>query len=721
MIQHYIRNLKLSRLLTSTTVASVIALGAAAAPAAAQENETWPQQEEAVTAEQPVPDDLHDRRVDYQGNIMVSATGLKQLDVLAGTSVIEGAALQHNLAGQIGEVLTKLPGVTATGFSPAVSRPVLRGFSGERVRVLIDGIGTIDASNTSDDHAVAIDPITAERIEVLRGPAVLLYGSQAIGGAVNVIDKRIPRRVPDEPIHIDGLTAFDSVNNQFQTGASADAPLGGGFVFHADGSWRDSGDLEVPGFIASESLRADLLAEAASREADGEIDEAAELREQAGQRGVLRNTSAESWSANAGLGFFAGDSSLGAAVGWYDTNYGVPERPGLGGEEAVSIGLKQFRVDLRGDLALGSGFFERLVTRVGYTDYSHTEFEGAEIGTVFNIDGIEARAELVQNDEGALRGSFGVQYFFRDFEAIGDEAFIAPNRNTQIGLFALQEYGTGPFEIEAAGRFEQSSVNSSPLGIERDFNAVSGALGLSYETGAGLKLGINGTRVVRAPSGEELFANGAHVATQAFEVGDPGLTQERAWGVEAYVRGNAGPAQVSFAAYRNWFDSYIFLSATGEVEDGLPVFAYLQDDARYFGLEGEVSLPFYQAEGLTLLADLRGDYIRANLAEGTPLPRIPPMSLLGAIEAQSDALDGRLEVQWFDGQDRVAPFESATGGFALANASLSWKPYRGRKNVTIMLQVDNAFDAAGRRHVSFTKDFVPLAGRNVKASARFSF
>src|SRR3990167_3937860 len=205
MIQHYIRNLKLSRLLTSTTVASVIALGAAAAPAAAQENETRPQEEKAVTAEQPVPDDLHDRRVDYQGNIMVSATGLKQLDVLAGTSVIEGAALQHNLAGQIGEVLTKLPGVTATGFSPAVSRPVLRGFSGERVRVLIDGIGTIDASNTSDDHAVAIDPITAERIEVLRGPAVLLYGSQAIGGAVNVIDKRIPRRVPDEPIHIDGL------------------------------------------------------------------------------------------------------------------------------------------------------------------------------------------------------------------------------------------------------------------------------------------------------------------------------------------------------------------------------------------------------------------------------------------------------------------------------------------------------------------------------------
>lgn len=722
------------RFLSCSAMSIVLLSGGLVTPVSAQaaDPQDKPQDEEPATSSAPaadeVSDDLHDRRLDFQGNIIVSGTGLKQLDVLAGTSVIEGAALQRNLSGQIGEVLAKLPGVTATGFSPAVSRPVLRGFSGERVRVLIDGIGTIDASNTSDDHAVAIDPISAERIEVLRGPAVLLYGSQAIGGAVNVIDKRIPRRIPDEPVHVDGLAAFDSVSDQYQFGASADAPLGGGFVVHADGSSRDSGDLEVAGLIASESLRADLLAEAAVLDANGQDGQAAQLRDFAAQRGVLRNTAAQSWSANAGFAFFAGDSNLGASVGWYNTDYGVPERPGVseagadpGAGDGVSIGLEQFRADLRGELDLGDGFLDRMVTRVGYTDYKHTEFEGDEIGTVFNIDGIEARAELVQSDEGALRGSFGAQYFFRDFEAIGEEAFVAPNRTTQIGLFALQEYGTGPVEIEAAGRFEQTSVNSSPLGIERDFDSFSGALGLSYETEAGLRFGVNGTRVVRAPSGEELFANGPHIATQAFEVGDTGLAQEKAWGIEGSVRGNLGPAQVSFAVYRNWFDAYIFLTATGEEEGGLPVFAYRQDDARYFGLEGEVSLPFYRSGGLTLLADLSGDYIRANLADGTPLPRIPPLSLLGAIEAQSEALDGRIELQWFDGQDRTAPFETATGGFALVNTSVSWKPFRGRKNVTFLVQVDNAFNAAGRRHVSFTKDFVPLAGRNVKASARFSF
>src|SRR3990167_1374140 len=241
----------LYRSITNRPLALSIAtvLCAAAAPAYAQ---TAPA---PTPAPRPVPDDFHDRRVATTGEIVVTAAaGLEQLDVLAGVSVMEGDELQRNLAGQIGDVLTSLPGVSATSFSPGASRQVLRGFSGERVRVLVDGIGTIDVSNTSADHATTIDPLTAERIEVLRGPAVLLYGSQAIGGAVNVIDKRIPRRLPDEPIHIDWLTAFDSVNNQFQTGASADAPLGGGFVFHADGSWRDSGDLEVPGFIASESL-----------------------------------------------------------------------------------------------------------------------------------------------------------------------------------------------------------------------------------------------------------------------------------------------------------------------------------------------------------------------------------------------------------------------------------------------------------------------------------
>lgn len=681
-------------------------------------------------------DDFHNRRLDTANEIVVSAKGLRQLDLLAGTSVLEGEGLQRNLGGQVGDVVAKLPGVTSSGFAPGVSRPILRGFSGERVRTLIDGIGTIDASNTSDDHAVAVDPLTAERIEVLRGPAVLLYGSQAIGGAVNIVDKRIPLRVPTEPIHLDALASFDSVNDQYQVAGSADAPIGGGFVFHADGSYRKAGDVSIPGYVVSDSLRADLLADAAEEEGEGHSEEAAELRETANRRGTLPNSGFETWSANTGFAFFSGDSSLGASIGWYDTSYGVPERPGAGHhhdgdmepaegaeeEDApVSIGLHQFRADLRGELALGGGPFQKLVTRVGYTNYSHTEFEGQDVGTVFNVDGIEARAELVQSRTGALRGSVGAQYYYRDFEAIGEEAFVAPNQTEQFAVFALQEYGPGPIQLEGALRYETTRVDSVQLGLERNFDAFSGALGLAYETDGGLRFGINGTRVERAPSGEELFADGPHIATQAYEVGDPDLALEKAWGVEAYVRGRLGPAQVNLAVSQSWFNNYIYLTATGAEQDELPVYAFLQDDAKYFSVEGQITAPIYDAGDFTLLADLRGDYVRAELADGSPLPRIPPLSLLGALEAQTGPADGRVEVQWFSDQDRVAQFETPTDGFTQVNASLSWHPLEDRENVTLLAQVDNIFNVEGRRHSSFTKDFVPLAGRNFRVSARFSF
>lgn len=679
---------------------------------------------------------------------MVTAQGLEQLDVLAGTSVVEGVELQRNLNGQIGEVLAKLPGVSATSFSPGASRPVLRGFTGERVKVLVDGIGAIDVSNTSDDHAVSIDPLTAERIEVLRGPAVLLYGSQAIGGAVNVIDKRIPLRQLEEPFHLDALVAADTAYDLREGAASLDLPAGDNFVFHVDGSYRNTDDFEIAGFSVAPDLRADLLADAAEEEEEGEFEEADELREAAGQRGVLPNSGTETWSANAGFAFFADGSDMGASIGIYDTRYGVPGRPGTGHhhghdhdhdhdhdhghgdeeghseeaeEELVSIDLRQYRADFRGSLDLGSGFFSALNTRVGFSDYTHTEFEGDEVGTVFEVKGLEARAVLEQANRDGWRGSIGTQYYFRDFDAFGAEAYVPKNRTDQIALFALQEVPFGPVQLELAGRYEKTDVGSSDLGVDRSFDAFSGAVGLAYETFGGLRFGVNGSRVERAPSAEELFSNGPHIATQAFEVGNPDFATESAWGVEAYVRGRLGPATVNLAVFRNWFDDYIYLIDTGEEEDELPVFQYLQNQADYFGVEGEISLPLVQGDGFGLTADLRGDYIKAEVDDGTPLPRIPPLSLLGALEAEMGRFDARAEVQWFDEQDEVAPFETTTDSFTHVNASLAWRPLQGADNVTVLLQANNIFDVTGRRHASFTKDFVPLAGRNFKLSVRTSF
>src|SRR5688572_21388871 len=260
---------------------------------------------------------------DFHGEIYVTAGGLGRLDVLAGTSVMEGTELQRNQSGQIGEMLAKIPGVSATSFSPGASRPVLRGFAGDRVRVLVDGIGSIDASNTSADHAVTIDPLTADRIEVLRGPAVLLYGSSAIGGAVNVLDKRIPRRVPSEQVHVDASAALDTAYDLREGGASIDAPLGSEFAVHVDGSYRRTDDVEIPGYVLAEPLRQQLLEEAAE-----EPDEAEELTEAANVRDVLPNSATETYSLGGGLAYIGSAATLGASVGYYDSVYGVPLRPG---------------------------------------------------------------------------------------------------------------------------------------------------------------------------------------------------------------------------------------------------------------------------------------------------------------------------------------------------------------------------------------------------------
>jgi iron complex outermembrane receptor protein len=709
----------------------VLGIAVTASPAMAQDA-TPPQ------ATAPVEDDLHNRQADDQGNIIVSASGLKELDVLAGTSVLEARDIQRDgVNGQIGDLLTKLPGVSATSFAPGSSRPVLRGQQGERVRVLVDGVGTADVSNTSVDHATTIEPITVERIEVLRGPAVLLYGSQAIGGAVNVIDKRIPVRMPEESFHLDALGGIDSASDMRSGAASLDVGISSNLVFHVDGSWRQSDDIEIGGFQVADALRADLLADAAEEEGEGELEEAAELREAAGQRGTVPNSAAESWTINAGLGLILGESTFGASIGYYDSLYGVPTRPGAGhhpgeegeaeaageeeGEELVTIGLEQWRADFKGDIYLGEGTFERLKLRVGFSDYTHTEFEGDEVGTTFDSTSVEARAELVQNAEGTLRGSTGLQYTHRDFLAVGAEAYVAPNLTDQVAIFTLQEYGTGPFQIEGAARAEFTKVKAQTLGIENDYDTFSGALGVVYEGIEGVRIGLNGSRAERAPSAEELFSNGPHIATQAFEIGDPGLGTETAWGVEAYARGNIGAGTFSLAVFKQWFGDYIFLEETGAEEDDLPVFQYLQRDADFFGIEAELSYPVIDADGFRLLTDLRASYIEAELADGTAVPRIPPLSLLGALEAQTGAFDLRGEVQWFDKQEEVTTFETPTDSFTLVNALVAWRPLADNQNVTVQLAADNIFDVNGRRHASFTKDFVPLLGRNFRASVRLSF
>lgn len=666
---------------------------------------------------------------DFHREIVVTAKGIGRIDFLAGTSILSGTALQDALDGQIGEVLKGLPGVTTSGFAPGASRPVLRGFSGDRVRVLVDGIGAIDASNASADHAVSLDPLIAQRIEVLRGPATLIYGSSAIGGAVNVIDKRIPRAIPAEPIHFDALLAVNSAANARVAGASVDVPITGGLVAHADGSWSRTDNLRVAGPLLSDALRAEILAEAAESQ---DPDHSAELRELAEGRGVLPDSNTATESAGVGLSWLGNRAEIGASFSLYDTRYGVPTRPGVehahGEEEAeseaeegsVAIDLKQKRGDLRAALRFDSGPFSEVTTRWGWSDYEHVELEGDEIGTRFLVEGVEGRIELVQRERSNWNGTLGAQYFRRDLQAIGAEAFVPANRTEQYALFVLQEVDAGPVTLEMAGRYEHGKASAPTVSLSRSFDAFSGALGAWHETSSGLRLGINASRTTRIPTTEELFADGPHAATQQYEIGDPNLALETAWGGEAYLRGQVGPIDLSLTAYASWFDDFVYLAATSGEADGLPVFRQQQQDAAYKGFEAEATVPLARTGKFTLSGEWQGSYTRATLGDGTPVPRIPPLSLGGALVASSDRLDAHVGIEWNAAQRRISAYETETGSFAMVDASLTWKPLRGAENLTVIAGIDNLLNAQGRRHASVTKDFVPLAGRNFRLSARLS-
>lgn len=678
--------------------------------------------------------------------IVVTAPYVADLDLLAGSSVVTGDTLVRDIRGQIGDTLTRVPGVSATSFTPGASRPILRGFQGERVRVLSDGLGTLDVSNTSSDHAVSIDPLTAERIEVLRGPAVLLFGSQAIGGAVNVIDRRIPRAVPENGFHVDAIGTYGSAADERSGGAAIDVAITPQIVLHVDGSYRKTDDVRVGGFVLSPELRADQLHRAEHELEEGHADEAAEATALANLRGRLPNSGTRTYTAGAGVSLINDGGSLGFSVGYYDTNYGVPGRPpsAHGHDDAdgedhghehgdVTIGLKQWRADLRGEVNVGGGFIDKIRVRAGFSDYTHTEFEGEEVGTVFTSQGIEARLELVQADRNGWRGVTGFQGFTRKFEALGAEAFVPPNVTDQYGLFTLQELKLGGgLGLEGALRYEHTNVSSNAvrLGLDEDapiarvarnFDAFSGALGLSYEVGPRVKVGVNASRAVRAPSAEELFSNGPHVATSAYEVGDPTFRTEKSWGGEVYARGAIGSIKFQLAGYANWFTDYIYETETGLEVDGLPVFQYRQSDARYIGVEGEVSATLYHRGDFTIGGNVVADYVRATLEDGSAVPRIPPFRVLGGIDISQGAFGGRVEVEHVTKQSRIAAFETETPAFTLVNASLTWHPFGERRETAIILSANNVFDVEARRHASFTKDFVPLSGRDIRVAARLSF
>ena len=687
---------------------------------------------------------------EMSSEIVVTAPFVRdRRDILSGVAVLSGSELTQALRPTIGETLERTPGVSATSFGPNASRPVLRGLQGERVRVLTDGIGSIDVSNTSVDHAVAINPLLADRIEVLRGPESLLYGSAAIGGVVNVVDKRIPRAVPDEAVHVDAIGTYGSAANERSGSGAVDAPVGGHFVVHADGSYTKTDNLEIGGHVLAPQVRAEALASSALPAAQ-QVDADGEPLDFAGTAALkdkLPNSFSKTWTVGAGAAYVSDTANVGVAYSHYDSFYGVPVRyatePGEE-QEAPRLDLKQNRVDARAEVKTGGGLIDTVRARAGYAKYRHFELEeDGSIGTAFYNKGFEGRLELVQTQQGAWKGATGGQFFSRDFNVVGDEAFLPKNTTRQYGLFTLQQLDYGAVKFEGGARFEHSDLAGKPDASEpyffsgnRHFDAISASGGASYGFNDDWRVGANLSRTERAPAAEELFANGPHAGTEAYELGDPGFRKERSVGIEAVLRGKGDGYTFEASVYHNWFSHFIFEQQAAQAvciagardADGdgigdvdLPCFQFQQAKARYYGVEAQGTVTLAKFGDVTLTADALGDYVHARIVDVGPAPRIPPLRLLGGFGINSPKVDVRGEIEWVDDQNRISAFETTTDGYTMVNAEVNVRPWGVARPVSFALSANNIFDVDARRHASFLKDFAPLAGRDLRITARVCF
>ncbi len=653
--------------------------------------------------------------------VTASPVGRSVGETIGGVTVVSDDELQRDLSGSIGETLRNQPGISSTFFGPGASRPVIRGLGGDRVSILDSGIGSNDASATSADHAVAIEPATAERIEIVRGAATLLYGSSAAGGVVNVFSGRIPSALPEDGADGAIRVGLSSVDDGVEAAGGFDVTLAktgdGGLVFHGEGGYRNNDDYEIPGFAHSSRRRAiDAMGQGADDTRD-----------------VLPSSSARSQTGSVGVSYVFGNGFAGVSGTAIDSLYFIPGSPeALDDGTGPSIDLKQRRLDFDSAIEADLGFFKKAKLRVGYADYTHTEFEpdGAP-GTVFANVGVEGRLELVDKTvnvgPGVLNGAVGFQFRVRDFSAIGDEAFLPPNETSQYGVFAVKDYETGPFRIELGGRYERTNHRAADIGVDLGFNAVSVSAGASVRPADWIFLGATALRTERAPSPEELFSNGLHLATSSFEVGDPTLGIETARGVEATARFGDERFSLTVNGFYTSYKDFIFENATGadaDVDGELfPIFEYIATDATFKGFEAEIDAELYRFGAVHFHTHLAADYVRANSdASATgDLPRIPPFSGLFALEARSAFADLRAEIDYAASQNRTGADELATDSYTQYNAYLTLRPLGEDSPLALRLSALNLSNEDARLHTSFLKDVTPLPGRNIKVALTGGF
>ena len=699
--------------------------------------------------------------------VIVLAHPLARDGLAQPSDVLEADELERKAVDNIGATVGNEPGIHNSSYGVGAGRPVIHGLSGARVRVMEDQIDTLDVSVSSGDHAVTVDPFIAERVEVLKGSATLLYGSGAIGGVVDVHTGRIPQDVPDRVRGALDLRGSD--NGDGRNGSLRLDGGGGNVAWHIDAFSRESDDYDIPGFAESAALHAqeeeeehhdeeghDDHDEEEAHDHDEEEEHGHEDEHEEEVSGYLPGSGSEVRGGSVGFSVVGERGFIGIAVSALDSEYGIPghshahehedeheheeeghhddedeehaeedhEDEELHADEAPPVVvLDQTRIDLEAGLAdpLGGGF-ESLNLRLGINDYEHVENEAGEAGTAFSNSAWEARAELTHRPVGAWRGALGGQLGNREFSVVGEEAFTPPVDTSSFGLFWVGERSLGDLGLEAGLRYDR--VEHTPAnGSSRDFSGASASLGLIVPLAEGWGATLLADYSSRAPVGEELFSDSPHPGTGVFEIGNPELDTEQARNLAATLNGAGDRWSLQGTFYYTHFPDFIYQAATGEEREGFDVRRYSQADATFpgFEVEGRVTIVEWAAGTLDVGAFLDTVSPEIDVSGNDNLPLIPPNRTGVSVEFTSDRLRANVDYVRASEQDEVAEFELPSEGYDDLRARIALRFRPGDATVDVYLTGRNLTDDEQRLHTSVVKDLAPQPGRTIEAGLRMRF
>jgi iron complex outermembrane receptor protein len=622
-------------------------------------------------------------QVHFTESLTVSPTGRDTFEAYQPTTVVGAEELQNRLGGSLGETLGAQVGVNVRAFGPGPARPVIRGLDGDRVLVLENGARTGDLSSQSGDHGVTLDPAEATQIEVVRGPATLLYGSNALGGVVNLISDEIPRR-PVNGLH--GALTTQAGTADDTAGAAGDVVFGNGrWAGRVSGTARRAGDATTPG-------------------------------------GVIPNSQSRTWGGGASLARTGDQGFVGASYQYVDTDYGVP----FVEEGGTTLTPRRHRLDLRAERRDLPGFFTGFKLQGGFRDYRHEEIEAdGAVATAFENRFFEGEVLASHRALGRVSGTIGLWGTHRDYSSAGEEALAPPTRQRTFAGFVYEELKFKHVEFQAGARLEHSAFEPDAAALperedlrERSFTSLSGSVGLLGYLREDLTLAVSAARASRNPSLEELYNFGPHAGNFAFEVGNPELNEEVGFGVDVSLRYRSPRFTAEATAFRNSIDDFIFAFPTGEVEDDLPVVNFLAADSVLTGFELHADV------GLTgdLWLELGGDGVRGTLrGRDEPLPRMPPYRAWAGLRYTRNGFHLEGEVRSAARQERVYGAETETAGYTVVNLHGAYTFTTGASAHTVTLRLDNAGDRLYRNHLSFIKDQAPELGRALRLVYRVRF